>query len=284
MKEIFELEWMGGAAEHHYRKAVPGVEDLPWGTLDTRDYAPEVVDAARMTWTRSSLTEYRAVAGFSEVLRNCAEAKAPLDVIGMASSFVADEVLHTELACRMAMELGGGAPLETDLDHLFAPIDRSLTAFQRANEVVLRVSGVAEAFSTKMAAKSLAATTHPLTRAVLERIVADESLHYRLSGVYFDWAASYMDDAERARLGKIATECLRPYATCPAARPKVADPMAAGRARATVDQIRSIGWLEAKTFPGQVRDAVRNGIVGPLARYGIVVAEETVDAWFGAAS
>jgi hypothetical protein len=282
MKELFELEWMGGAAEHHYRKAVRGVDDLPWGTLDTRDYAPDVLEAARATWTRSSLTEYRAVAGFSEVLRTSCEAKAPLDVIGMASSFVADEVLHTELASRMAMELGGGTPLETDLDVLFPSIDRKLTAFQRANEAVLRVSGIAEAFSTKMAAKSFAATTHPLTRAVLERIVADESLHYRLGGVYFDWATESMDDAERERLGKIATECLRPYATTAAAR-STPDPTATGRSKATLEQIRSIGWIDARVYCGHVRDAVQTGVVAPLAKYGIVVPAETVDAWFGTA-
>jgi hypothetical protein len=281
MKELFELEWMGGAAEHHYRKAVAGIDDLPWGTLDVTDYAPDVVEAARTTWTRSSLTEYRAVAGFSEVLRTMTEAKAPLDILGMASSFVADEVLHTELASRMAMELGGGTPLETDLDVLFPRADPKLTAFQRANEMVLRVSGVAEAFSGKMAVQSMETTTHPLAHAVLERIVADESLHYRLGGVYFDWAVDYLDDAERARLATIAIACLKPYATTPKARSKATDPTAKARSRATLEQIQTIGWVEARLYPGQVRHAVKKGIVQPLAAYGIVVPDETVEALFG---
>ena len=108
MKEPFELEWMGGPAEHHFRKARPGIDDLPWGTLDTSDYPPEVVLAARATWTEAAYTEYRAIAAFSAVLHGLCEAKAPLDLIGMASSFVADEVVHVELASRVAMELGGG--------------------------------------------------------------------------------------------------------------------------------------------------------------------------------
>ncbi len=283
MKELFELEWMGGAAEHHYRKAVRGVDDLPWGTIDTSDYPPDVLDAARATWTRSSLTEYRAVAGFTEVIRNCSEAKVPLDIVGMASSFVADEVVHTELSSRMAMELGGGVPLETDLDDLFPATDRRLTAFQRANETLLRVSSVAEAFSTKMVVKSLASTTHPLTRAVLERIAADESLHYRLSGVYFDWAVNYMDDAERTRLSRIATQCLEGYATRSTARSAPVDPMAGARGRATREQTQTIGWIDGRVFASHVRDAVKMGIVDPLARYGIVVEDEAFEAWFGEA-
>jgi hypothetical protein len=278
VKEVFELEWMGGAAEHHFRKAVPGVDDLPWGTLKTDDYDPDVLEAARATWTRSSLTEYRAVAGFSEVLRAMCEAKAPVDILGMASTFVADEVVHVELASRMAMELGGGTVLHTDLDHLFQRADTTLTALQRANEMVLRVSCVAEAFSGKMAVKSMEGTTHPLTRAVLERIVADESLHYRLGGVYFDWAVDLLDDEERARLAAIALSSLRGYAT---RGPKPPDPTAAGRRKATLEQVQSIGWIEARLFAGQVRDAVYKGIVGPLATYGIVVDAAALEELFG---
>src|SRR5215472_9210527 len=101
MNEPFELEWLGGAAEHHFRRARPGIDDLPWGTLDTSQYPPDVVLAARATWTESAYTEYRAVAAFAAVLSALCEAKAPLDVIGMASSFVADEVVHVELCSRL---------------------------------------------------------------------------------------------------------------------------------------------------------------------------------------
>jgi hypothetical protein len=279
VKELFELEWMGGAAEHHFRRARPGIDDLAWGTIDVSDLPPAVLEAARATWTRSCLTEYRAIAGFSEVLRALCEAKAPVDVIGMASSFVADEVVHVELASRMVMELGGGVPLQVDLDHLFGRANPRLTAFQRANEMVLRVSCVAEAFSGKMAVKSLYDDCHPLTLAVLKRIVADESLHYRLGGVYFDWASERMDDAERARLAAIALSDLAPYATRPDPQRK-RDPMADGRSQATAAQIRTIGWIEARSFADDVRDAVVRGIVAPLASYGIVLDAAGVDAMF----
>jgi hypothetical protein len=281
MKELFELEWMGGPAEHHFRRARPGVDDLPWGTLDASDFPPAVLEAARVTWTRSCLTEYRAIAAFSEVLRALCEAKAPVDVIGMASSFVADEVVHVELASRMVMELGGGAPIHVDLDRLFARADTRLTAFQRANEMVLRVSCVAEAFSGKMVVKSLHDDCHPLTLAVLKRIVADESLHYRLGGIYFEWASERMDDAERARLAAIALSDLAPYSTRrdrDAKSPR--DPTADGRRLATLAQIRSLGWVEARSYANEVRDAVTRGIVAPLATYGIALDAAAVDAMF----
>jgi hypothetical protein len=278
MKELFELEWMGEAAEHHFRKARPGILDLPWGTLKTDDYDPEVVVAARSTWTRSSLTEYRAIAGFTEILRAATEAKVPLDIIGMASTFVADEVVHVELASRMAMELGGGTGLETDLDHLFMRADPKLTAFERANEMVLRVSCIAEAYSGKMAVKAYEGTAHPLTRAVLERINADESLHYRLGGIYFDWAKERLTDEERTRLAAIALECIKPYSL---ALPKPVDPTTPGRRKATIDQIRDIGWVEARLYAGCVRDAIYKGIVDPLASYGIEVDRAALEPLFG---
>ena len=273
MKAPFELEWMGGAAEHHYRKARPGIDALPWGTLDTSSYPPEVVDAARATWTESAYTEYRAVAAFAEVLRTLCEARAPLDLIGMASSFVADEVVHVELASRVAMELGGGVTRPVDFDALIAKPDPSLGAFERANELVLRVSAIAEAFSGRMAVGAMRSTTHPLTRAVYERIVADESLHHRLGALYFEWASEQMSDAERARLSKIALTTLQSLSIT-WRTPRDAK---SARYRATREHIHEIGWVESHLFMDQVRSAVRDGIVAPLADYGIELRKEDVD-------
>jgi hypothetical protein len=273
MMDPFELDWMGGAAEHHFRKARPGIEELPWGTLDIRDYPPDIADAARATWTESAYTEYKAVAAFSEVLGAMCQAKAPLDLLGMASSFVADEVVHVELSSRMAMELGGAVPRPVDFEALYPRPPSSLSAFERCNDIVLRVSCVAEAFSGKMAVGALRGTTHPLTRAVLERIIADESLHHRLGGLYFEWASEQMTDAERDRLAKVALATLK--SVVPNLGPK--RNTSSARYRATVEQIQEIGWVETRPFREQVREAVRETIVAPLASFGIVVPAEEVD-------
>ncbi len=275
MRGLFELEWMGGAAEHHFRKARPGIEELPWGTLDPSRYAPDVVDAARVSWTESAYTEYRAVAAFSAVLNALTELSAPLDLLGMASSFVADEVVHVELASRVAMELGGAAPRLVDFDDLVARPSPELSPFQRANELVLRVSCVAEAFSGRMVVGALRTTTHPLTRAVYERIAADESLHYRLGGLYLEWASERMDDAERARLSGVALSSLRSLSGAWKRKPSDAT---SPRRRATTEEVHEIGWIESKLYPDQVQRAVREAIVAPLAKYGIVIDEAEVDA------
>lgn len=276
MKANFELEWMGGAAEHHYRKARPGIDDLPWGTLDVSDYPPDVRAAACASWTESAFTEYKAVVAFSEVLRALAEAQAPLDLLGMASSFVADEVVHVELASRVAMELGGAAPRPVDFDAIYMRAPRELTAFQRANEMVVRVSAVAEAFSGRMAVTAMRGTTHPLTRAVYERIVADESLHYRLGGLYLEWASERMDDDERARLAGVALETLELLALGWRASRSGDSP----RRRATREQIAEIGWVESPIFKPEVERAVREGVVAPLATFGIAPPPGAIDALF----
>ena len=274
MKANFELEWMGGAAEHHFRKARPGIDDLPWGTLDVSDYAPDLRAAACASWTESAFTEYKAVVAFTEVLRALAEARAPLDLIGMASSFVADEVVHVELASRVAMELGGAAPRPVDFNAIYMRAPDGLTPFQRANEMVVRVSAVAEAFSGRMARPAMRGTTHPLTRAVYERIVADESLHHRLGGLYLEWASPEMDDAERERLAGVALDTLQALSRSWRASRAGDSP----RRRATRAQIAEIGWIEAPIFKAQVENAVREAIVAPLATFGIEIPAAEVDA------
>jgi hypothetical protein len=276
MKRPFEIEWMGGAAEHFFRKSRPGIDEMPWGTLDTSHYPPDVVDAARATWTESAYTEYRAVAAFADVLRTMSAAAAPLDLIGMASGFVADEVVHVELASRMAMELGGAVERPVDYDALFPVAASELTAFQRCNETVLRVSCIAEALSGKMAVQSLRGATHPLTRAVLERIVSDESLHHRLGGLYFEWANESMDDAERERLKGVAVASLRGFAPMFAAKRDAGS----ARYRATPEQVHEIGWIETRLYREQARVAVREAIVAPLASFGIEIPEHELTALF----
>lgn len=267
MRRTFELEWMGGAAEHHFRKARPGVEDLPWGTLDPTKFAPEAVEQARGSWTEVAINEYRAVASFSEVLRALVDVRAPLDLIGMTSDFLADEVSHVEIASRVAMELGGAAPRMVDLDH-FAARPRG-TAWQRANELVLRVACISEAFSGGTASVSCASTTHELTRAVYETILRDEARHRRLGGLYFEWAYAKLDEDEVQRLGRVLAESLRTLSPfwLPPRKP-------AAPAEPPLDDLRALGWLGRTAFAPVARQVVVRDIVEPLATLGIVLTDE----------
>ena len=270
MKIPFELEWMGGAAEHHFRKARPHTDDLPWGTVDASRYDPAAVERARGSWTEVAINEYRAVASFSEVLRALVDAKAPLDLLGMTSDFLADECTDVELASRMAMELGGAAPRVVDFDRFTAPVRRGLTSLQRANELVLRVSCISEAFSGGTATVSYEGTAHALPRAIYESILRDEAHHRRLGGLYFEWALSRIDDDELRRLGQVmlgALKGLTPFWKSRAAQSDAAPAWSAA-------DLQALGWLGPAQFAPVAKDVVVRDILDPLATIGIAI---TVD-------
>jgi hypothetical protein len=267
VKEPFELDWMGGAAEHHFRRARPAIEDLPWGTLEPSKYAPAAVDYARGAWTEVAINEYRAVASFTEVLRALVDVKAPLDLLGMTSDFLADECSHVEMASRVAMELGGAAPRTIDLERFTPALSPGLSAFQRANELLLRVSCVAEAFSGGTAMVSFESTTHPLTRGVYEAILRDEARHRRLGGLYFEWALPRVDDAELRRLGQVLHASVR--ALVPFWRPA----RRSSRAALPPADVRALGWLGPAGFAPVARDVVVRDILDPLATIGIAIGD-----------
>jgi hypothetical protein len=272
MSELFELEWMGGVAEYHYRKARPGVDDFAWATLDPSKYAPSLISAAQRVWTGVAISEYAAIAAFAQVVGALAQAKAPLDLTGMTSDFLADEVRHVELVSRLIMQLGGAAPRSLFPRQLVAPPEARLTSFQAANDLVLSVSCIAEAFAGSTAAPMMRASTHPLIRSVYASILRDEARHQRLGGLYFDWARERIDDAEYIRLGHTAFKALSAYASLwqgwAAARP--CDPTAEGW---SASDVHDLGWFESAKYKVFVRSVVREELLPSLARLGITMPE-----------
>ena len=276
MKQPFDLEWLGGPAEKYFRRLRPGVEDLPWGTLRPADYPPRLVDRARVSWTEAAYNEYSTAAAFSELLRLLLEARAPVDLIGMASDFVADEVLHIELTSRLAMELGGGAPYRIDFEALVPPL-RGETPLERANEAVVRLCCVGEAYSVPMLAGCRRSAAHPLTRAVLERIVVDEAPHGRFGWLYLDWIADELSHGERKRLAAVAMETLRVLS--PLWR-KLSSRVSEGVTTEgyLLSHVRELGWMESSEYARVAREAVRVEVAEPLARYGIELSEQELRA------
>lgn len=266
--DVFELEFLGGIAEHHYRRARPGLEDLPWGTLATGHYPPALLEAARRTWTEIAINEYRAVVAFTEVVSALAAIRAPIDLLGMASEFILDEVSHVELASRMCMELGGAAPMAVDTAHMYA-VPPDLTSQQRANELVLRVSCVAEVYAGKTSVESMRSCKHPLPKAVHTRILQDESRHLRLGDLYFDWMSESLDDAERKRLGTVLTKAIFGHERYLRRRiSRVRDGFT--EEGYSVDHIHELGSLESERFVPLAKKVMREDVLAPLARRGIV--------------
>lgn len=274
--EFFELEFLGGVAEHHYRRARPGLEDLPWGTLATAHYPPALLEAARRSWTEIAINEYRAVVAFTHVIGALASVRAPIDLLGMASEFVLDEVTHVELASRMCMDLGGAAPVTVDTARMY-DVPTTLTPQQKANELVLRVSCVAEVYAGKTSVESMRSCTHPLPKAVHTRILQDESRHLRLGELYFDWISETLDDAERARLGGVLTRAIRGHERYLKRRiSRVRDGVTEEGFQ--VSHIHELGSLESERFVPLAKKVMREEVLEPLARRGIVPEPGELDA------
>ena len=204
-------------------------------------------------------------------------AKAPLDLVGMAADFVTDEACHAELVSRVVGELGGAVPMRVDYAALAPSVDAKLTPFQRANERVVRLSCVAEAFSAYMAVGVHRAAAHPLTRAVYGILARDEAQHGRFGGLYLQWACTEADDEERARLAAVALDVLRTF-TVYWRRPKgpTKDGLTPDGYR--IEHVHELGWMEANAYAARAKRAVRVAIVAPLERMGIAIDRKAVDA------
>jgi len=269
--EKFDLEWLGGISEHHFRKVRPGVDELPWGTLDPSKYPAPLVDAARVSWTEAAFNEYCTAAAFAELIRALLEAKAPVDLIGMASDFISDEILHVELTSRIAMELGGGAPYEIDFQNLHRIPDYRLPPIQRANELIVHICCVAEAFSLPMLASAFGSATHPLPKLVLERIVKDEAPHGRLGFLYLDWLRDdeRFDSAEKNRLADVVVETIASLAPIwQRLQSRVIDGITTEGYE--LAHVRELGWTEASLYKDRARRAIADDVLAPLSVYGIV--------------
>jgi hypothetical protein len=146
---------------------------------------------------------------------------------------------------------------------------RGLTAHQRANELVLRIGCIAEAFSGGTATESYAATTHELPRAVYEQILRDEARHRKIGPIYFEWALGSIDEKELQRLGRVlhsSLATLAPFWKSRSAKlgPKVPVPPA---------DLQALGWLGPVRFAPIAKEVVVRDILDPLETIGIAITK-----------
>lgn len=245
--------------------------EYPWEALDPTRYPAELVRRARRGWTENAFNEYCTLVAMGQMLQALGEAQAPLDLVRMASRFPEEEVLHVELCARVAERLGGLTPRAFDPADIAPPLDPSLTPRQRATELVVRICCVGEAFSLPMLAGAMKAAAHPLTRAVLETIVADEALHGRFGYLFLAWAAPELGAAERDRLGRIASETLRMYAPLwQRLTSRVVDGVTSEGF--LIDHVHELGWMESTAYRALALETIDHRVRAPLARHGITVA------------
>jgi len=168
------------------------------------------------------------------------------------------------------MELGGAAPWHVDFARLTPPDGDSRSPIERAVERGVRTSCVGEALSVPLLAGSMRSAAHPLTAAVLERIVQDEAPHARLGWLLLEWGDRFLDDDARRRLGVVAERAIRAYQPTWTGIDSRADGERTSEGF-LLSHVHALGWMEAQAYAEAARRAVREEIVEPLARFGIHV-------------
>jgi hypothetical protein len=262
--ELFELEMLGDVFERRYRKMRPEVEAMPWGTLDLRTMSSESLLSARRGWTAAAYQEHRTGVACSAALRALIEARAPLDLIALATRFPLDEMVHVELCARMAMECGGGTEIVHDPDAMIADADESLSALMRAADMVVRFFCVGEALSIPLLRGTWKAARHPLPRAILGRIVRDEAAHGTFGFVFLDWALPRLDAGDLAYLGRgVERSIASVQATWDQIRKGAAPPPSDGDA---------LAWMRSGEYLALASRSLREKVVSPLVERGIPLA------------
>src|SRR5690349_22913699 len=93
----------------------PEILAMPWGSLAESLTTSPIPDGERVraqrAWTGAAFQEHRTAVACTATLRALLEARAPIDLIGMATRFPLDEMAHVELASRMTLELGGATEI-----------------------------------------------------------------------------------------------------------------------------------------------------------------------------
>lgn len=259
----FELHLSGGGVEALYRRMRPEVERMPWGSLRPSEHHPKVIAAARRTWTLAAFQEHRTGAACAETLGALIAARAPLDLVAIATRFPLDEMVHVELCARLAAELGGAVRVEHDPDALVRRPDPRLSPTMRAAELVVRNFCVGEAVSIPILRASWKAAEEPLVHAVLGRIVKDEAAHGRFGWRYLDWVLDSLGADERRHLSEAAADEVRLL------EQNWARNLKADSTRALPG---SLGWMEPATYLAVAQQALADAVHAPLRERGLLAA------------
>jgi hypothetical protein len=264
---LFELEAVGGPWGKRLARRRAGFDEMPWGEAGA-EAPPGAREAARWVWTQSAFSEYASAASFAEIASCLLAAGAPIDLVAAAGDFVVDEVLHAELCARLAMAMGGAVPLEVDLQRLVRP-PAAAAPLLRAAELLVRTSCVGEVLTVPILRATRAGSRSPLIKAVIARIVRDESQHAEIGPWFLDWADPRLSDEDRAHLGRVAGAAVRSFA-----------PIFSGACQGSND----LGVLGCERYDEVFAGAVVRRVVKPLGDRGITLPADDVRAVLEAAA
>jgi hypothetical protein len=130
--------------------------------------------------------------------------------------------------------------------------------------MVVRFFCVGEALSIPLLKGTWHAARHPLSRAVLGRIVRDEAAHGTFGFTFLDWALPSLTEADRAHLGRAADRTIRAIRKQWAA-------MQRRRVSGYDDGIGdALGWMQTDAYLALATRSMEERVRRPLARRGIV--------------
>lgn len=261
----FTLSWQGGGVERHFRRRSAAVEAMPWGTLRPEAYPVALVDRARLAWTDGCFAEYTTAIQLAGIVQGLLAVRAPVDLVGAAGAFVADEMVHVELHARVAAELGGAAPYRALPEALAAPTLDPEHPVRSLAEAVVRTCCVGEGLAAPILAATRDVAATPLVRAVLARIVDDEGPHAQLGWWFLEWAE--LDDDDRAALGLAAAEEIGHARRMAEAPTSVAADGVTSEGFRLAD-VHALGWIDTEAWRPITLAALAR-VEERLARFGI---------------
>jgi hypothetical protein len=195
-----------------------------------------------------------------------------VDLTALATRFPLDELVHVELTSRMAMELGGGVPIYMDPDNMIVrPIDESPVL--RCADLVVRFFCVGEALSIPMLRGTWKAAIHPLSKAVLGRIVRDEAAHGAFGWVFLDWALPLLDEEEGPR----AREVLAQAADLTIERVKENWEHIRNQPSGPDTAIHALGWLSTDAYLSLAKLSLERNVLSQLRKRGIPITSTAED-------
>lgn len=262
--EPFELELFGEGVEKRHRRQRPEVEAMPWDEFDASLYDEHVRVAARSAWTRAAFQEHRTAAATAVALRALVEARAPIDLIGVATRFPLDELVHVELCARMATALGGGTEILHRPQELIRDPSSSLSPLMRAADIVVRIYCVGEALSIPLLRGAWHAAKHPLPKAILGTIVRDEAAHGVFGFWFLDWALPRLGPGDRAQLGVSAERAIAPI------RALWRD-IASNQQPHPDSEAHPLGWMQTNVYLEMAHIAMQEKVLAPLRARSIPV-------------
>jgi hypothetical protein len=261
--ECFELEICGGKTERRYRNMRPEVEAMPWGSLGGIAMSDDARVMAQRAWTGAAYQEHRTAVACAATLRAMLEARAPIDLVAVATRFPLDEMTHVEMCARMAMEMGGGTEIRYDPQDVVSDAPDGAPNLIRCADLVVRFFCVGEALSIPLLRGAAKAARHRLPRAVLNRIVKDEAAHGVFGFTFLDWADDRLGEAEKKFLGESADRAIEATKSTW---------VEIGKQPRATEMSDALAWMQTDEYLETARRSMQRYVVEPLRARGIPIA------------